>query len=161
MPRALEVFTDSVTGEQRIFCALGNPGILSGVYDSTLPAKIRWDKNREIKGLAVRPLGMAVVNGVLWFSAGAQLYRRNDGQKPTYTVAVTMSNSSVNPDSGGIRVLRRPRIARFVSSLGCGCLLLRFATRQANATQYEALRPSIDRLPLTKDVGHYPFGGYR
>ena len=116
MPRALEIFTDSVTGEQRIFCALGNPGILSGVYDSTLPAKIRWDRDREIKGLAVRPLGMAVVNGVLWFSAGAQLYRRNDGQKPTYTVAVTMSNSSVNPDSGGIRgitpIAAPPTVAR-------------------------------------------------
>ena len=51
-----------------------------------------------VQALAVRPLGMAVVNGALWFSEGAKLYRRQDGAAPRFAVVHTMNASDVNPD---------------------------------------------------------------
>jgi hypothetical protein len=60
VPRDMEIYTDKVTGQERIFLLLGNPGILSGVYDSAAPTKIRWDKEVEFPKsgiLDIRALG--------------------------------------------------------------------------------------------------------
>lgn len=107
LPRALEVYTDGVTGLERIFLCIGNPGVLAGVYDPSEPGKIRWDAAPEISGLRTRPLAMAVAGGRLYFSAGYQIYQRIDGARPSWRVALAMNASSVNPDSGGIRGLTR------------------------------------------------------
>jgi hypothetical protein len=105
IPRALEVYRDSVTGLERIFLCIGNPGVLAGVYDPSQPGKIRWDVAPEISGLHTRPLAMAVAGGRLYFSAGYQIYQRINGVRPSWRVALAMNTSSVNPDSGGIRGL--------------------------------------------------------
>jgi hypothetical protein len=107
VPRDIEIHTDAVTGRERIFLLLGNPGIISGVYDASQPSGIRWDDEIEFpeKGvLDVRPLGMVEANGVLYFSSGGTIYRRNDGPEPTYTEVLTLEEE-FNVEVGGVRGL--------------------------------------------------------
>jgi hypothetical protein len=107
VPRDIELHTDSVTGQQRIFLLLGNPGIISGVFDPTAPNSIRWDQDVEFPKhgmLSVRPLGMVSANGALYFSGGGTLYRRNDGAEPDYSQVLTLAED-LDPEMGGIRGL--------------------------------------------------------
>jgi len=107
VPRDVEIFTDKVTGQERIFLLLGNPGIISGVYDSSQPTKIRWDSEIEFpKGemLKVRPLGMVEANGELYFSGGGSIYKRHDGPDPTYTEILNLADLP-NVEMGGVRGL--------------------------------------------------------
>ena len=39
VPRDLQVYRDRVTGVERLFLLLGNPGIISGIYDSKEPSR--------------------------------------------------------------------------------------------------------------------------
>ena len=111
VPRDVEVFTDSVTGQERIFLLLGNIGVISGIYDPDTHSRIRWDEKVEFPPegeLEVRALGMVEANGSLFFSAGRSLFRRNDGPHPTYTEILTLSdedNITLNVEMGGIRGL--------------------------------------------------------
>ena len=85
IPRDIEIYRDKVTGVERIFLLIGNPGIISGVYDASQPSKIRWDENVEFPSrgaFGARPLGMVTANGSLLFSAEGAIYLRIDGQKP-------------------------------------------------------------------------------
>jgi hypothetical protein len=103
----MEVYRDKVTGTERLFLLIGNPGVISGVYDDSLPTKIRWDKKVEFPASGIfrtRPLGIAVANGSLLFSVGGVVYRRLDGPKPTYAEILNLG-SGVNTDVGGIRGL--------------------------------------------------------
>ena len=107
VPRDIEIYTDSVTGQERIFLLLGNPGIISGVYDPVATNSIRWDTDVEFPAngmLNIRPLGMVVANGELYFSGGGTLYRRNDGPKPSYSKVLTLAEN-LDPEMGGIRGL--------------------------------------------------------
>ena len=105
VPRDVEVYRDKVTGQDRVFLLLGNPGIVSGVHDSAQPTGIRWDKEAEfpVSGIfGTRPLGIVEANGSLLFSVGGVIYRRVDGPKPAY-VPVVKLGGDVNTDLGGIR----------------------------------------------------------
>ena len=109
VPRDMEVYRDKVTGVERLFLLLGNPGVISGVYDPSLPAKIRWDRHLEFPFLSqgklrTRPLGIAVANGSLFLSEGSSIYRRNDGEKPTYTEIIDLDQDT-DTDVGGVRGL--------------------------------------------------------
>ena len=107
VPRAMEMHTDRITGQERIFLVLGNPGIISGVYDPNSPTKIRWDQEVEFPKndfLDVRPLGMTVANGVLYFSGGGTIYQRNDGPEPSYSEVLTLEEE-LDVEMGGIRGL--------------------------------------------------------
>jgi hypothetical protein len=109
VPRDIEVYTDKVTGIERLFLLLGNPGIISGTYDPSLPATIRWERNTEFPflttgSLKIRPLGIVQANGSLYFSAGSSIYVREDGARPTYTEILKL-NSDTDTDVGGIRGL--------------------------------------------------------
>lgn len=107
VPRDVEIFTDKVTGQERIFLLLGNPGIVSGVYDPDRPTKIRWDSEIEFpkgKMLSVRALGMVEANGELYFSGGGSIYKRHDGPDPTYTEILRLSDLP-NVEMGGVRGL--------------------------------------------------------
>jgi hypothetical protein len=109
VPRDMEVYRDKVTGVDRLFLLLGNPGVISGVYDASLPTKIRWDRHLEFPFLTqgklrTRPLGIAVANGSLFFSESSSIYRRNDGEKPTYTKIINLDRDT-DTDVGGIRGL--------------------------------------------------------
>ena len=107
IPRDMEVYRDKVTGVERLFLLIGNPGIISGVYDASLPAKIRWDKQVEFPAsgtFSTRPLGMVEANGSLLFSVGGVIHHRIDGPSPTYTEVLNLGDG-VNTDVGGIRGL--------------------------------------------------------
>ncbi|XOV85846.1 MAG: hypothetical protein ACFHX7_12775 [Pseudomonadota bacterium] len=109
VPRDVEVFTDSVTGEQRVFLLLGNVGVLSGMYDPSRESRIRWDEQVEFpddEALEVRALGMVEANGSLYFSAGSLLFERQDGPTPTYKEVLDLrDDQNVNVEMGGIRGL--------------------------------------------------------
>jgi len=107
IPRDMEVHRDQVTGGEHLFLLIGNPGIISGVYDESQPARIRWSKEAEFPpggNLGTRPLGIVQANGSLFFSAGGVIYRRIDGPRPTYTKVLNLGGG-VNTDVGGIRGL--------------------------------------------------------
>jgi hypothetical protein len=115
VPRDVEIFTDKVTGQERVFLLLGNYGIGSGVYDPDKPLKIRWDKEKEYPPcggmIDVRALGITEANGKLYFSEGAVIFQRNDGEKPTYSELIDFSelideeSGPLNVEMGGIRGL--------------------------------------------------------
>ena len=109
VPRDMEVYRDKKTGIERIFLSLGNPGIVSGVYDPTIPGKIRWSKHLEFPfpeggSLHTRPLGIVQANGSLLFSEGGAVFRRVDGEKPRYEKIIDL-NEDTDTDVGGIRGL--------------------------------------------------------
>ena len=107
VPRAMELHTDAITEQERLFLLLGNPGIISGIYDPESPSKIRWDTDIEFPKngyLDVRPLGMTEANGVLYFSGGGTIYRRIDGPKPDYAEVLTL-DEKLDVEMGGIRGL--------------------------------------------------------
>ena len=107
IPRDVEVYRDKVTGAERLFLLIGNPGIISGVYDNSHPAKIRWDEKVEFPAsgtFSTRPLGIVEANGSLCFSVGGVVYQRIDGPSPTYTEVLNLGDG-VNTDVGGIRGL--------------------------------------------------------
>ena len=109
VPRDMEIHTDKVTGEEKIFMSLGNPGIVAGTYDSSVLGKIRWDRHLEFPFLKegsfrTRPLGITVANGTLFFSEGGTIYRRVDGKVPTYSKVLDF-HEDTDTDVGGIRGL--------------------------------------------------------
>jgi hypothetical protein len=107
IPRDMEVYWDKVTGVERLFLLIGNPGIISGVYDGARPTKIRWDKEVEFPAsgtFSTRPLGMVQANGSLLFSVGGVIYRRVNGPRATYDEVLNLGDG-VNTDVGGIRGL--------------------------------------------------------
>ncbi|MDA7933374.1 NIPSNAP family protein [Akkermansiaceae bacterium] len=111
VPRDMEVYRDKVTGVERIFMSLGNPGIISGVYDAAAPGRIRWGRNLEHPFLTdgsfrTRPLGITQANGSLFFSEGDSIYQRIDGERPRYREIFELFEDT-DTDVGGIRGLTR------------------------------------------------------
>ena len=109
VPRDMEVYRDKVTGIERLFLLLGNPGVTSGVYDPSVAGGIRWDRHVEFPflttgSLKTRPLGLTRANGSLFLSEGSSIYRRNDGPRPTYSQILNLEEDT-DTDVGGIRGL--------------------------------------------------------
>ena len=109
VPRDLQVYRDRVTGVDRIFLLLGNPGIISGVYDPREPSRIRWDRHVEFPFLTkgsffTRPLGIAEANDALHFSEGSSIFRRIDGKRPQWEEILNLAEDT-DTDVGGIRGL--------------------------------------------------------
>ncbi|KPK65920.1 MAG: hypothetical protein AMK73_01525 [Planctomycetes bacterium SM23_32] len=104
--RDIHVHRDRATGVDRIFISIGTLGLFSGVYDPAAPEKIRWGTKSESGPVGTRPLAIIEANGSLLFSAGSRIYRRNDGESPTYAVvydAAETPSDSVRSPVGGIR----------------------------------------------------------
>ena len=107
VPRDIQIYRDKVSNIERIFLVLGNPGIISGVFDASQASGIRWDNDIEFPVAApftTRPLGITEANGKLYFSVGGVIFQRNDGPVPTYREVLNMGGG-VNTDVGGIRGL--------------------------------------------------------
>lgn len=114
VPRDMEVYIDKVTGKEKIYLLMGNPGINAGAYDPTVPGKIRWERNLEFPFLKegflkIRPMGVVQANGSLYFSAGTSIYKRVDGERPDYVEVLDLEkenfNEDIDADNGGIRGL--------------------------------------------------------
>jgi len=106
--RAILVHRDRVTGVDRIFLSIGKLGVFSGVYDAAAPGKVRWNPKSESGPVETRVLAIIESGGDLLFSAGRKIYRRNDGESPSYTIVQDMSDlypEIAAQPSGGIRGL--------------------------------------------------------
>jgi hypothetical protein len=105
--RDMQVFTDQITGVEKLYITVGTKGIFAGIYDPNTTGKIQWNETPEFGPVNIRPLGITSANNTLYFSSGNKLYKRNDGIIPTYSVAHDFSdlNPNVNSAVGGIRGL--------------------------------------------------------
>ena len=105
--RDIEVYTDSITGSERIYATVGVKGIFVGKYSPTSPGKIAWVSTAEYGPVSIRPLGIATANNNLYFSSGNKLYKRTDGTSPSYSIVHDFSDlsTSINSAVGGIRGL--------------------------------------------------------
>jgi hypothetical protein len=103
--RAMRVYTDRVTREERIFVTVGIQGVLSGVYDPKVPGWIRWDPLHPVK-FSERALSMCEANNSLVIGAGDAVWRREDGRSPSYSMVHDLRDlvdNPVQPAIGGIR----------------------------------------------------------
>jgi len=106
--RAFIVYHDNITGVDRLFAASGMEGIVSGLYNSSSPGFIKWDTKPEVESLPMRPMGFAICNNQLYVSSETSLYRRINGEYPSWKKVFTstiVSPEKVNPAGGGIRGL--------------------------------------------------------
>ena len=105
--RDIEIYTDQVTGIENVIISVGTQGIFSGKYNPDVDGKIEIGSMPEIGPLGIRPLGITTTNDHLYFSSGNKLYKRNDGEYPSYDVVHNFNDltSYINPAVGGIRGL--------------------------------------------------------
>ena len=141
VPRDMEVHRDKVTGMERLYLSLGNPGIVSGVYDESAPGGIRWSRHLEHPFLTqgtfrTRPLGMARANGVLYFSEGGSIYQRVDGERAHYLEVLDL-HEDTDTDVGGIRGLTAIRNPKG----GGESLLFLWAPGDRSASQVKRMDP--------------------
>ena len=107
--RDIEMYVDQQTGLEFVFATVGTQGIYKGKYNPSNPGKIDWISTAEFGPLSIRPLGIEVANGALYFSSGTKLYRRIDGMSPSYVIDHDFSDldPTINSAVGGIRGLTR------------------------------------------------------
>ena len=105
--RDIEIHVDQQTGLEYVFATVGTQGIYKGKYNSAIPGKIDWISTAEFGPLNIRPLGIEVANGALYFSSGSILYKRIDGISPSYVIDHDFSDlgATINSAVGGIRGL--------------------------------------------------------
>ena len=101
------MYVDQQTGFEYVFATVGTQGIYKGKYNSANPGKIDWISIAEFGPLSIRPLGIEVANGKLYFSSGSKIYRRIDGVSPSYVIDHDFSDlgATINSAVGGIRGL--------------------------------------------------------
>jgi hypothetical protein len=109
--RAIGQFRDPVTGLDRVFIG-GRPNdasqpsaLFSGVYDPSLPGKIRWDANPEFTGFETRAMAFPVINQSLYFAAKPAVFKRTtNGDQPAWQAVYTYPMPP-EPFSAGLRGL--------------------------------------------------------
>jgi len=106
---------DRVTGIDYVFAGHDPHGVFSGVYDPTVPGRIRWSETAEfdISTISVaefpgmegrlRITSFAECNDRLYATVGQQIYERTDGQAPNWRLIYT--NSSPGRSQSGLRGL--------------------------------------------------------
>lgn len=107
--RDIEIYIDQQTGLEHVFATVGTQGIYKGTSNPSNPGKIDWISTAEFGPLSIRPLGIEIANGALYFSSGSKLYRRIDGASPSYAIEHDFSDlgATINSAVGGIRGLTR------------------------------------------------------
>ena len=104
--RAVCVHRDRVTNAERVFILVGTLGIFTGVFDAALDGMIRWDAEPEpLPQLQTRPLAVIEAAGAVLLSSGKYIYKRNDGERPSYSKIFDMGGPSPTSGLGGIRGL--------------------------------------------------------
>jgi hypothetical protein len=93
---------DRVTGIDYVFAGHDPHGIFSGVYDPTVPGRIRWSQTPELdlSGLSASEAGVkelrvasfAECNGRLYATVGQQIYERTDGAAPQWRLIYANRN---------------------------------------------------------------------
>ena len=107
-PRGVTVYKDPITGIDKVFLLVGDPGIRAGVYNSKTN-EIEWEDSVEFphdgSTFKARPLGLTVANGKLYFSVANQIFMRINGKRPTWKEIYKGGGGKVNTDVGGVRGL--------------------------------------------------------
>jgi hypothetical protein len=137
--RAMRVYTDRITHEERMYLTIGSKGVLSGVYDPKVKGWIRWRPFHPVP-FSNRALSICEANRSLVIGAGDAVWRRKDGASPEYEEIHhfrDLDDRPVHPGIGGIRgmtTIKNPN--------GTGHSLLLFWTNPGRA----GARGSIYRL---------------
>jgi hypothetical protein len=158
--RSMGLHRDKFTGMERVFMASKETGVISGVYDATLPGKIRWDETPELTGLQGRPMAFCECNGSLYMAAKPAVYLRIDGEKPHWETIYSYHTPAGDAASGmrGLTSVPNPE--------GSGEVLL--MTLEGDADQILYLDPSNNHAPtvelsiidyLSKQLGTSKQGG--
>lgn len=99
--RSFGVHRDRQTGIESVFAGQDPRGIYRGVYDATVPDRIRWGSAPELDlsnistsafpGLAgrLRVSSFAERSGYLYAAVGQQIYERIDGREPHWRLVYT------------------------------------------------------------------------
>lgn len=83
--RSIGLHRDKLTGVDRVFAGNRPLGVISGVYDTSAPGRIRWDKSAELQVPAgERVMGFCDCNGILYCATTRHIYQRTDGPAPTW-----------------------------------------------------------------------------
>jgi len=86
--RAMGLHRDTVTGIDRVFAGTDKLGVLSGVYDPSVPGRIRWEKAPEMQiPEGERAMGFCTCNGKLYGATSRHIYERTDGASPSWRQA--------------------------------------------------------------------------
>ncbi|MFM8446483.1 MAG: hypothetical protein ACKN9Z_03905, partial [Actinomycetota bacterium] len=104
--RVITLYHDKRTGVDRLFIAAGTHGIWSGSLVEPQTLKLHWDRAPEFGPLPIRSLSMIEANGALHLSVGSHIYRRIDGERPSYEVVASLDSvgsDGLVPSVGGIR----------------------------------------------------------
>ena len=90
----MKVHRDQVTGREYFYIGAACGGLYKGVYDPSVPGKIRWLDDYELHASFGRVHSMCVCNGSLYVSTDyggltvqnqrGGIYRRNDGPEATW-----------------------------------------------------------------------------
>jgi hypothetical protein len=93
---------DSVTGIDHVFAGHDPHGIFSGVYDPSVPGRIRWSDTPELDLSTLSPAAAGVrevrvasfaeCNGRLYATVGQQIYERTDGATPQWRLIYANRN---------------------------------------------------------------------
>jgi hypothetical protein len=145
--RAMRVYTDRITHEERMYLTIGSKGVLSGVYDPKVKGWIRWRPFHPVP-FSNRALSICEANRSLVIGAGDAVWRRKDGASPEYEEIHhfrDLDDRPVNPAIGGIRgmtTIKNPK--------GTGHSLLLFWTNPGRI----GARGSIYRLDPDRKGGY-------
>lgn len=83
--RSIGLHRDSVTGIDRIFADTDKLGVIGGVYDPTVPGRIRWENAPEFQTPAgERVMGFCNCNGIFYCATSRHIFRRTDGSTPSW-----------------------------------------------------------------------------
>jgi Secretion system C-terminal sorting domain len=103
--RSFALYQDKVTGVENIFAGALPTGLISGVYDSSLPGKIQWNPKPELTGFVGRPMAFARCNGDLFCAIAPNVWKRNDGSNPSWSTVYTYPFTPTPGGSSGLRGL--------------------------------------------------------
>jgi len=104
--RVITLYHDKRTGVDRLFIAAGTHGIWSGSLVEPQTLKLHWDRAPGFGPLPIRALSMIEANGALHLSVGSHIYRRIDGERPSYELVASLDSvgsDGLVPSVGGIR----------------------------------------------------------
>ena len=106
--RAVGFYKDPVTGVDRIFAGVTgyskgdqSGAIISGVYDPSVPGRIRWDQKPEFTDFRNRVMGFVECNRGLYFAAKPSLFQRAlNGNSPKWKEVCSYSPELARTNSG-------------------------------------------------------------
>ena len=90
--RLLRVHQDRVAGVDRLIVAVTNGKVFTGVFDASVPRRIRWSTEPELTGRKGRIMSIGIANGDAYLAVditpdqpkNGGLFRRVDGPQPRW-----------------------------------------------------------------------------